>query len=195
MNLPLLQQVLDTDWQKLPQVLQKHYALTHGEHSRLEGNMDISYPKALFPMIWLIHLFGGLILWSGIAVNTQVDKQADATGNALNWQRNIRYPDGKTDCFYSRMCYAADHELNEYIGFGFGLRLQLQVSDGDLIYRGINHFWQWQQLKISIPNWLLLGTAIIKEHAISENSFYLDFTLTHPLWGCTYSYRGNFTYR
>jgi hypothetical protein len=40
----------------------------------------------------------------------------------------------------------------------------------------------------------LLGSATISEHAVLEDEFYLDFTITHPLWGETYRYRGRFYY-
>jgi len=84
--------------------------------------------------------------------------------------------------------------LIEIIGFGFGLRLQVSVENGDLIYLGKGHFWQCGSYRLNIPDWLLLGTATISEHAVSEDEFYLDFAIRHPLWGVSYYYRGNFHY-
>lgn len=76
----------------------------------------------------------------------------------------------------------------------FALRLLLSVENGDLIYRSNGHFWQCGNWVLNIPDYLLLGTASISEHALSDEEFYLDFTIQHPWWGETYSYRGSFRY-
>lgn len=188
----LLQQALGEDWHKLPGVIQRHYQLYNGQQNVLEGTMAIAYPSFMFPLIWLLHLFGGLVLWSGNEVQTRVQKTAGA--DILHWQRIMTYPDGKIDYFRSQMRYLDEHELVEMIGFGFGLHLKVEVCNGDLLYRSNGHFWQWRKFSVNIPDWLLLGSATISEHAVSEEEFYLDFTITHPLWGETYSYRGSFRY-
>lgn len=92
------------------------------------------------------------------------------------------------------MRFLSKHELIETVGFGFGLRLKVEVFNGDLLYRSDGHFWQYGKIMLNIPDWLLLGSATISEHALSENEFYLDFSVQHPLWGETYSYRGRFRY-
>jgi hypothetical protein len=186
----LLQQVLGEDWHELPRVIQQHYQLEVGQQNSLTGSMTIAYPKYLFPMIWLIHLFGGLALWRGDNVQTRVQKTA--TANILHWQRIMTYPEGICDYFRSQMRYFADHELVEMIGFGFGLRLKVEVCHGDLLYHSNGHFWQYGKFSLTIPDWLLLGTATISEHAVSADEFYLNFTAEHPWWGETYSYRGCF---
>jgi hypothetical protein len=186
----LMQQVLGADWHKLPRVIQQNYVIDEGQTRVLEGTMAIHYPNFMFPLIWLIHLFGGLILWRGEAVQTRVQKTAGA--GMLNWQRIMNYPDGNTDYFSSQMVYVAEHELIERTGFGFGLRLMVEVNDGDLVYRSNGHLWQCGKFTITIPDWMLLGAATITEHALSDEEFYLDFNIQHPLWGETYSYRGRF---
>lgn len=188
----LMQQVLGADWHKLPGVIQRHYQLENEQQNVLEGLMAITYPRFMFPLIWLLHLFGGLVLWSGNEVQTRVQKTAGA--DILHWQRIMSYPDGKIDYFRSQMRYLGEHELVEMIGFGFGLRLKVEVCNGDLLYYSNGHFWQWGKFSINIPDWLLLGSATISEHALSEEEFYLDFRIQHPLWGETYSYRGRFRY-
>ncbi|WP_415879393.1 DUF4166 domain-containing protein [Methylomonas sp. TEB] len=192
MSESLMQKVLGDDWQQLPEVIQRHYRISDGQQSRLTGTMEIGYPIYLFPLIWLIHLFGGLLLWRGQAAQAEVDKTAD--GELLQWHRTMIYADGKTDCFSSRMSYAADHELVELIGFGFGLRLHVSVENGELLYRSNGHFWQCGSLRLNIPDYLLLGSASISERAVSEDEFYLDFSIRHPWWGVSYYYRGNFRY-
>lgn len=188
----LMQQTLGADWHELPPVIQQHYAISEQQSSCLEGTMTIHYPGFMFPLIWLIHLFGGLVLWRGDAVKTRVQKTAQ--DGELHWQRIMTYPDSKIDYFRSQMRFVAEHELIESTGFGFGLRLTVAVNNGDLVYRSNGHLWQWGKFTVNIPDWLMLGTATISEYALSEQEFYLDFSIQHPWWGETYSYRGNFRY-
>ncbi len=190
----LIQQALGSDWQTLPRVIQQHYEVKDDQSSCLEGAMTIAYPNLMLPVIWLIHLFGGLVFRRGSDIHTHVEKTASAAGSLLHWQRTMTYRDGKSDYFRSRMRYLSEHELIETIRFGFGLRLTIEANNGNLIYRSNGHFWQCGHIQLTIPDWLLLGSATISEHALSEDEFYLDFTVKHPLWGETYSYRGNFHY-
>lgn len=81
------------------------------------------------------------------------------------------YPEGISDYFCSQMRYFADHQLIERIGFGFDLRLNVAVGNGDLRYHSNGHFWQWGKFSLTIADWLLLGTATISEHAILFHNF------------------------
>lgn len=186
----LMQKVLGADWHKLPRVIQRHYEVGENQGSCLEGAMTIAYPAYMLPLIRLIHGLGGLVFRRGADIDTRVQKTA--SGGLLYWHRTMTYSDGKSDCFRSQMAYCAEHQLIETIRFGFGLRLTVAVSDGDLIYRSNGHFWQCGRCRLIIPDGLLLGSATISEHALSEHEFYLDFTIRHPLWGITYYYRGKF---
>ena len=188
----LMQQALGADWHKLPRLIQKHYEVSSDEDTCLEGTMTIAYPNFMLPMIWLIHQFGGLILRRDTDVHTRVQKSANATGKILNWHRTLTYRDGKVDYFRSQMAGLGEQELTETIGYGFGLRLKVEVCNGDLVYRSNGHYWQCGRLHLTIPDWLMLGSATISEHALSESKFYLNFTINHPVWGETYSYRGTF---
>lgn len=193
MTIPMMQKVLGEDWDLLPEVIQRHYRISDGQQSCLEGTLTIDYPNAQLPMVWLIHLFGGLLLWRGQAAQVRVEKTVGASdGDVLDWHRTITYPDGRSDYFRSRMQFVAEHQVIETIGFGFGLLMDVVVDEGGLRYRSLGHFWQWRGWRLPIPDWLLLGSATISERALSEDVFYLDFTIRHPLWGVSYCYRGDF---
>ena len=194
MTIVLLQQVVGSDWHKLPRVIQRHYEVPDGQSTCLQGTMTIHYPNFILPMVGIIHLFGGLIFRRGQSVQTQVEKTTSTAGSLLHWQRTMTYPDGKSHFFRSRMAYLAEHELIESIGYGFGIRITVHVENGNLVYRSNGHIWQSFGLCLNIPDCLLLGAATISEHAVSDDRFYLDFTIRHPWWGETYSYRGEFGY-
>ena len=190
----ILQKALAEDWDQLPAVTQRHYSVPRDSNTCLKGNMEIGYPSYLFSLISLIHLCGGLVSRRGKHVETLVEKTISAQNETLNWKRTLTYPDGKKDYFYSQMVYLQDHELIETVRFGFGLRLRVSVENGDLVYRSNGHIWQYGSLRLTFPDWLVLGKATIIEHAISDQQFRLDFSIKHPLWGKCYWYHGIFKY-
>ena len=156
--------------------------------------MEIGYPNFLWPLISLIHLCGGLVSRRGKHIETLVEKTISAQNATLCWKRTLTYPDSKKDYFYSQMVYLQDHELIETVRFGFGLRLKVSVENGDLVYRSNGHIWQYGKLRLTFPDWLVLGKATIIEHPISDQQFNLDFSIHHPLWGKCYWYHGAFKY-
>ena len=191
-DIPLLQKALGEDWDKLPAVIQKHYSIPTNSSTRLKGNMQIGFPNFLYPLISLIHLCGGLVLKRGNNIETLVEKTQSVKNTTLCWKRTLTYPDKNKDYFYSQMTYLQDHELIETVRFGFGLRLKVSVIDGNLVYRSNGHIWQYGRLRLSFPDWMLLGKATIIEQAVSEQQFKLDFNINHPLWGKSYWYHGIF---
>jgi len=193
-KIPLLQKTLGADWDKLSSVIQQHYIVSPESSTCIKGKMEIDYPNFLQPLIFIIHLFGGLVFKRGNEVITEVRKTSSAENTELCWKRTMFYPDNKKDSFYSRMMYLDDHQLIEKIRFGFGLRHIVSVDDGNLIYRSNGYTWQCGKAQLIFPDWLLLGEAIIVERPISDQQFSLNFSIKHPLWGVSYWYKGEFYY-
>jgi len=193
-NMPILQKTLGEDWNKLPAVIQRHYCVPTDSNTCLKGRMEIGYPNYLLPLISLIHLCGGLVSKRGKEIETQVEKTTSLQNTELCWKRSLKYPDNNKDCFYSKMSYLQAYELIEMVRFGFGLRLKVSVEKGTLVYRSNGHIWQCGKLRLTFPDWLVLGKATIAETPISEQQFRLDFNIEHPLWGKCYWYNGVFQY-
>lgn len=193
-NIALLQKALGEDWNKLPPVIQRHYSVPRNSNTCLKGKMEIGFPNLLLPLISLIHLCGGLVSRRGKDIHTQVEKTISPDNTELIWRRTLIYPDNKKDYFYSSMVYLKDHELIETVRFGFGLRLKVSVEKGNLVYRSNGHIWQCGDLRLTFPDWLVLGVATIIETPISDQQFELDFSIKHAVWGKSYWYSGVFYY-
>ncbi|NOQ35732.1 MAG: DUF4166 domain-containing protein [Methylococcaceae bacterium] len=191
---PLLKQVLGTDWDKLSPVLRQHYDVPNAKTNRcvLTGTMEIDYPLFITPLIKIIRLFGGLIDIKGQQVSTQVEKWGEPDNAFLHWRRTMQTADGQQTIFASKMAYRAENELVELINLGFGLRLKVSEDNGDLLYQSNGHLLKLMGFCIPIPDWLVLGHATIREHALSDNNFRLEFVIRHPLCGETYRYGGVF---
>jgi hypothetical protein len=189
----LMQRVLGEDWHELPAVIRSHYDITGpGKSTTVTGSMTIDYPDWLGPALKLLRLGKALVDLKGGPMAVQVKKWQDGEDSALCWHRHIQSGDGRRRRFPSRMIRHQDHELIEYVGMGFGIRLKVGVEDGRLVYRSHGHLLKIGPIRLPIPDNLLLGRAVISEEALSEDSFLLRFEIVHPLWGQTYSYGGVF---
>lgn len=195
-TIPLIQRVLGDNWHQLPEVIQRHYQLDNyiQTDSVVAGIMQIHYPLVIKPILFIARLLGALIDLRGSNMQVSVRKWVTQDSETLHWKRTIKEPDGRTIIFASRMEYQQDNQLIEYVGFGFGIRLQLSVEDGRLVYRSVGHLCKTPWFTIPIPDVLFLGHAVIIETALSDTEFELDFTIRHPLWGETYYYGGIFSY-
>lgn len=195
-TLPLMQQVLGDDWHQLPEVIQRHYQLDNNSQTEsvVTGTMQIHYPWVIKPILVIARLLDALIDLKGSNMQVSVRKWVAQYSETLHWKRTIKAPDGQTIVFASRMEYQQDNQLIEYVGFGFGIRLQLSVEDGRLVYRSVGYLRKTPWFTIPIADVLFLGHAVIIETALSDTEFELDFTIRHPLWGETYYYGGVFSY-
>jgi hypothetical protein len=195
-KIPLLQRALGDDWQKLPPVIQRHYQLSDTESSCtvVNGTMRINYPTFIKPVLVIARLMGALIDLKGEGMQVSVKKWVTDSSSTLYWRRTIQAPDGRGTVFASRMEYQHGNQLIEFVGFGFGIRLNVFAENKQLVYRSNGHLWRCGFVTIPIPDILFLGHATIIERPIDDDKFVLDFKINHPLFGQTYEYGGVFSY-
>lgn len=185
----LMQQILGKDWQQLPPALQAHYV---GGHSVEQGHLDIHYPRAMQPLLQLLHLMGALIHRRGRQLPTEVRKEEHR--GRQRWQRRIVFPDGKILHFDSRWEAGKRGQLIEYVNPMLGLAMTPYVVGRQLHYRGECFIVRLGPVRLRAPEWLLGHTSIVEE-ALDDSRFAMDFRLTHPLLGELYRYNGVFDTR
>lgn len=183
----LMQQALGPQWEELPTTLQTHYQ--HAAHIAV-GALDIEYPCFMQTPLNLLHRLGALLHQRGQAVPTTVEKWMD--GRTQHWKRTLRFADGRRIYFKSHWHYGGGNELIEYVNPFLGLRMAVRVDDGKLIYEGRHFVLKLGDLKLPLPEWLLLGHTSIVETARGKGRFAMDFRLRHPLFGQIYRYAGTF---
>jgi hypothetical protein len=87
-----------------------------------------------------------------------------------------------------------DDEIVEYVKYALRIRMGMSVEADALRYDSRGYRWNLGPLKLPIPDWLLLGSAVIRETPVSEQTFKVAFDINHPLWGRTFGYSGLFTF-
>ena len=82
----------------------------------------------------------------------------------------------------------------EYVKYGLGMHLKVSAEAETLRFDSQGYQWDLGPLTLHIPDWLLLGKAVIREIPISEQAFQVAFEINHPLWGRTFGYSGQFSF-
>jgi hypothetical protein len=95
--------------------------------------------------------------------------------------------------FNSRWEHDVDNRLIEFVNPFLGLRMKVWVDACKLHYESCDYVLQLGSLRLSIPEWLMLGKAYIIESALDDRHFALDFRVQHPLLGKIFGYTGEFS--
>lgn len=191
---PVIKKALGDDWDDLADLVKQHYDITPGESSGMiiRGVMDEVYHSAIAKLFILPgRIFGALVPYKGKKIPTEVRNwTTDDNHAAMFWHRTLQFPNKPPVIFESRMEYIEGDEIIEYVRYGMGIRMRMSVKDSALVFRSVGYIWKIGGIKISIPAWAILGDAEITEKSISDNQFFIDFHITHPLFGKTFAYSG-----
>ena len=189
-----IRQALNEDWHQLGEIIRRHYDLTPHSDSRfeLEGVMDVTVSSIGRLFVSISRLFDALVPFPGQGVPVRVRNWSQADSREMFWHRTFRYPERKPVVFRSRMAYAGGRDIVEYVKFGLGIRMRLCAEGETLRYDSRGYLWNLGFVKVPIPDWLLLGRAVIREIPESDERFRVEFAVEHPLWGRTFGYAGKF---
>lgn len=194
---PVIKKALGDHWDELPDIIKQHYDISPGESAQLtiKGVMDEVYHSPIAKLFILPgRIFGALVPYKGRDIPTEVRNWTSTDNNdAMFWHRTLNFPNRPPAVFKSRMEHVKDNEIIEYVRHGMGIRMQMSVNDDALLFKSIGYVWKIGKLKIPIPTWAILGDAEIIEKPISDDTFFIDFNMKHPLFGRTFSYSGKFS--
>ena len=192
-NSPIAQ-ALGEDFHNLHDAVRKHY----GELTiDVSGTMDVIYVKKTIKPLALVsnRLFHAPVPHSGRAVEMSLHNRVDDSG-AMHWVRtffkNPSFPEDVT--FTSHMVCSGDHKIIEFTRYGLGVESDLSVDgEGSLVYVIRRYVVRMPFLRLTLrfPTWLSpFGGGRTKEIGETEDSFRVEFEMTHSIFGRTVAYTG-----
>lgn len=195
-NDPVIKRALGASWNELHPLVRRHYDVPTGTDKRvvMRGIMDeVFHSTAAKAFLLFGRIFGALVPYRGRNIPVDVrnwgrpDNPTD-----MFWHRTFSFPGRPPFVFASRMVHVGGDEIVEYVRLGMGVRMRMSVKNGALVFTGIGFRWDLGPLTIYLPSWLILGHAVIEERAVSDEEFFVDFKMVHPLFGRTFAYSGTF---
>lgn len=191
----VIKAALGPNWLALAAPVRRHYDLTPSANQEivLHGRMDsIHYSLVGKLYVLLGKPFGALVNLKGQNIPTVVKNYTTGDNKSMYWHRTFSPAKGKKTVFASRMVHVTGKEIIEFVRFGMGIRMELSVQDGALVFKGKRYEWHIGKVVIPIPNWMSLGKGVIIEKAVSDSEIEVNFRINHPLFGKTFSYKGKF---
>lgn len=190
----MFKNILSDQWTSLSPVLQKHYGLNDGEKIKMQGELSVRHGRFIKLLMPLIRLTGALVPVEGDKFIVTVENKR--IGNTFYWHRSFQ-KENKIYEFNSKM-QQFGNDIIEFVGFGIGIRMGLQVSDGGLVYEDKGYVFKIGKKLIPIPLNALVGKSVIEEYVSNSqcqddaNDFNMRFVVNHPWFGFAFSYSGYF---
>ncbi len=191
---PTFKHIFGASWDALPPVLKKHYANRPytQDTTIVDGVLDVTCKGLLKFMAPLMKLMGQIPAHSESNVPVTVKFQSDTNSKAFHFNRTFYFKTIPAYEFRSRMIQIKDNEVIEVMKFGLGWKM-LYLWDGQKVILqhkgyGLNIFGHI----IPVPLEIFMGRGYAEEIPVDDDTFDMMTSITHPLWGKIYEYKGRF---
>lgn len=175
-------------WQGLCPAVRKRFG------KRLNGGASVTYQGRVVSM--RMNVVGRLLATAARIIGaplpydlSSIDQPAvvtvteDIAGSGQFWIRQYGRGAGFPQVVHSSKRFAGATGLEEYIGYGIGMALNVGVEGPDLLFKSDHYFVQIFGHRIRIPRLLSPGALIIGHHDMGHGQFRFSLDLNHRLFG------------
>jgi len=103
--------------------------------------------------------------------------------SAQNWVRTYTRPSGRTQTVTSEKRFQGPTGLEEYVGAGLGMTLDVTEDNGALTFRSNRFFIEAGPLRFYLPRALAPGQMTIVHQDLGAGQFCFELHLQHPWFG------------
>jgi hypothetical protein len=131
-------------------------------------------------MAQLLRLIGGPLPTSrDTGLPSVVSVTEDGASGGQVWTRLYARRRGFPQIIHSCKRFAGVSGLEEHLGAGFAMSLNVAVERGALMFRSAGYFWHLGSLRLNLPAWLSPGALTVTHREIGERRFAFDLDLVH----------------
>jgi len=188
---PIFKLIFGESWEDLPPVFHKHYANRpfSNDLCMIEGKLDVMCKWYIRPFFLL---FGTVPTHNEKNIPVTVNFTSQMDSEAFCFERIFRFKNHRTFRFNSRMFQIKDNEVMERMNYGICWHSFYEWDGAKVVLRHKNYSLRIFNLNIFLPITWLIGRGGAEEIAVDENTFAMCATITHPLLGKIYEYKGQF---
>lgn len=107
----------------------------------------------------------------------------DAAGNGQFWIRQYGRASGFPQMIHSSKRFAGPTGLEDYIGYGIGMALNVAEEDGALLFKSDHYFPSLFGKRLRIPHVIAPGDLVIGHHELGQGRFRFSMRLKHRFLG------------
>ena len=175
-------------WNGLPAAVRKRFG------KRLQGGVSVTYQGIVMSMRMnlagriLAHatrIIGAPLPYDLSSINQPavVTVTEDIAGSGQFWIRQYGRKTGFPQVVHSSKRFSGPTGLEEYIGYGIGMALNVCVDGKDLLFKSDHYFVQILGQRMRIPRFFSPGSLVIGHHDIGDGQFRFSLDLRSKLFG------------
>ena len=174
-------------WAALPFAVQKRFS------KRLQDGATVVYIGRVtamrfsvlgFILAQLFRLIGApLPIFRDTQTPATVTVTEDKRSGGQIWTRIYGRKQGFPQVIHSVKRFRGPTGLEEYIGRGIGMALEISVEGGALVFRSAHYFFEAGRKQFKIPRWLTPGDITVTHRETSPTAFLFTLDLAHPVFG------------
>jgi len=179
--------VSESEWTALPVSIRRRFS------RRLAGGRTIVYAGEILETWmsaagWLLaqaaRLIGAPLPTSRCTHQPSVVTVTEetATGGQI-WTRLYARRNGFPQMVHSSKRFSGPTGLEEYVGRGVGMALNVHVEDDVLVFRSAGYFLQLFGRRIALPHWITPGALSVLHAELGDGRFSFTLQLVHPRFG------------
>ena len=177
----------DDDWKRLPLAVRQRFSkrLAGGETATYVGEVvKASFSRIGWCLAQVARLIGGPLPTSGdIGVPSIVTVTEDTATGGQIWTRLYTRRNRFPQVIHSSKRFSGPTGLEEYVGCGIGMALNILVHDQSLLFRSASYFLQLGRLRLRLPDWLTPGRLTVTHADLGDGKFLFNLAIVHPRFG------------
>ncbi len=181
----------DLEWERLPKTIKRRFGekLVAGKTKVYSGHIletKMNWAGKILSMFML--LLGGSLPTdtNNSGASALVSVSAYNSDNGLGgqvWTRQYGRNNRPPQTIQSHKQFSGPTGLEEYLGQGIGMTLNLKATENSLLFVAEQYFIEVFGLRIYLPKILNPGALTISHTKQSKNSFVFGMRLVHPWFG------------
>ena len=174
-------------WGELPQPVQRRFSkcLAPNESVFYRGHVvatELSFAGRV--LAFLTRAIGSpLPLANGATGPALVCVTEDERLGGQSWTRIYPRPGQLPQAISSAKRFRGPTGIEEYVGFGIGMTLNVTVEGGALVFRSASYFFEVGSLRWRLPKALEPGRMAITHREEGNGTFSFRLDLAHPIMG------------
>jgi len=107
----------------------------------------------------------------------------DAASGGQIWTRLCARRSGFPQAIHSVKRFAGPTGLEEYVGCGISMALNVSVEHEAMVFRSAGYSFQIGKLRLALPNWLTPGAMTVTHTDLGAGEFRFTLDVDHPRFG------------
>lgn len=174
------------DWRQLPETVQRRFSkrLSCGQVALYAGRIiETRFSRMGWILAQVLRFLGGpLPLSRDVDTTAVVSVGEDPQGGQL-WTRLYHRNAGFPQMINSAKRFAGETGLEEHVGHGIGMALNVQAIDGGLIFTSDHYFCQIAGFRMTLPRWITPGQTKVSHIDRENGKFDFILQIEHRVFG------------